>query len=273
MPESPYRERRPPDAAPLAQGGWRRLMRAGRPRATKANALAAALSLLLGFALVTQVRQTRSQGLDALRQSDLVRVLADVNQRSARLDAEARTLQATNDQLAGGSSGEEAALAAAQQRLETLRILAGTVAAHGPGIRLSIDDPARKVSSSVLLDALEELRDAGAESVQLGPVRVVAGSYLSDVPSAAPAGSSGAATSRRVSIDGTVLSSPYVFRAIGDAQTLASAMQIPGGLTESVRQMGATPTVTQVRVLSIDALHTIRQARYAQRVRSSASAR
>lgn len=250
---------------PVGEGGWGRLLRAGRPRATKANALAALLALLLGFALATQVHQTRTQGLDTLRQSDLVRILDDVNQRSARLDAETRSLQTTSDQLAGGA-GSTAALAAARQRLDTLRILAGTVAAHGPGVRLRISDPRHKVTSAVLLDALEELRDAGAEAVQIGPVRVVASSYVTDVPATAtaPAG---------VSVDGTRLASPYELLAIGDAATLASAMQIPGGLTESVRQLGATPQVSQLRSVSVDALHTFRPPRYAQPVPTSAAGR
>lgn len=253
------------------RGGWRRLLRASRPQATRANAVSAVLALLLGFVLTTQVRQTRTEGLNSLRQSDLVRVLDDVNQRSTRLENEARELQTSSDRLAGGSGGG-VALAAERQRLDTLRILSGTVAAHGPGIRLAIDDPAHTVTAAVLLDALEELRDAGAEAVQLGPVRVVASSYLADVPATAagPAASAGPKP-RSVSVDGVVLESPYVFRAIGDAQTLASAMQIPGGLTQTVRQLGAVPVVTQVAMLDVDALHALRQPRYAQRVPSSAS--
>lgn len=256
MPDAPQGRPTPPRIA-ATEGGWRQLLRAGRPRATKANALAAALALLLGFALATQVHQTRSQGLSSLRQSDLVRILDNVSQESTRLDAEARSLQTTRDQLASGSSTGEAALKAAQERLDTLQVLSGTIGAHGPGIRLTVGDPSHKVTSTVLLDAIEELRDAGAEAIQLGAVRVVASSYLSDAAGG-------------VAVDGTKLTPPYVFLAIGDAQTLASAMQIPGGLTESVRQLGATPTVTQVARVDVGALHSLRQPRYARPVPSSA---
>ena len=50
---------------------WQRLALMARPRATKANALAALLAILLGFAVATQVRQNQVLGLESLRQADL----------------------------------------------------------------------------------------------------------------------------------------------------------------------------------------------------------
>ena len=73
-----------------------------RPRATRANAFAALLALVLGFAVATQVRSTQAQGLESLRQSDLVGILDNVTQQSTRLDNAARELQATRDQLVNG---------------------------------------------------------------------------------------------------------------------------------------------------------------------------
>ena len=47
---------------------------------------------------------------------------------------------------------------------------------------LTINDPDNKVTAALLLDALQELRDAGAEAVQIGDVRVVADTWFADVP-------------------------------------------------------------------------------------------
>ena len=116
---SHWPSRRTPDP----RSAWGRLWRAGRPRATRAQALAALLTLLLGFAVVTQVRQTRQEGLSALRQDDLVSILDDDNQRQTRLQDEARQLQATLQRLQSGSNSSQAALQAAQARLDTLGIL------------------------------------------------------------------------------------------------------------------------------------------------------
>src|SRR4029079_13897596 len=105
-----------------ARNAWARLLRAGRPRATRAQALAGVLTLALGFAVVTQLRQTQQEGLSALRETDLVRILDDVGQREARLEADARDLEATQQRLRSGSDRSQAALEAAQARLDTLGV-------------------------------------------------------------------------------------------------------------------------------------------------------
>lgn len=234
---------------------WRRLARMGRPRATKANAFAAVLAILLGFAIATQVHQTQSEGLESLSQADLVGLLDDVSQRSSRLDQELNQLQRTREQLAQGQ-GDRAAVRAARERLHSLEILTGTVAAKGPGIHLTINDPRHRVTAPVVLDAVEELRDAGAEAIQIGPVRVVASTWF---------GMSG----RTLQIDGVTVDPPYDVVAIGDPHTLSAAMDIPGGVSETVRQLGARVSITQSRSVVIDALQTASKARYARPVPSA----
>ncbi len=240
---------------PSARSAWARLWRAGRPRASRAQALAGVLTLLLGFAVVTQVRQTQQEGLSALRQDDLVRVLDDVNQRETRLEDDARQLESTQQRLQSGSNSSQAALEAAQSRLDTLGILTGTKTATGPGIRLIVSDPKAGVTAASLLDATEELRDAGAEALQIGTVRVVASTSFVD---GSDSGSSG------IVVDGTTLHAPYVFLAVGDPQTLAAALDIPGGVLETLRQHGADGTVTSEQQVDITALHTVSPPRYAR---------
>lgn len=233
--------------------GWQRLALMGRPRATKANALAALLAILLGFAVATQVRQNQVLGLESLRQNELVTILDNATLQSARLDQNARELQATRDALISGNTTGDAVLTAAQERLDALRVLAGTAQAHGPGIRMTISDPGAKVTPPLLLDAIEELRDAGAEAIQIGDVRVVASTHFGKAASG-------------VEIDGTTVTEPYVVLAIGKPQTLSSAMEIPGGLSENVRHLGASVTISQSTDLVVGALHTLREPRYARSV-------
>jgi uncharacterized protein YlxW (UPF0749 family) len=194
-----------------------------------------------------------------LRQSELVTILDNATLQASRLDQNARDLQATRDELVSGNTDGAAALTAAQERLDALRILAGTAAAHGPGIRMTILDPGAKVSPPILLDAIEELRDAGAEAIQVDDVRVVASSYF------------GVAASG-VEIDGTKVTQPYTILAIGDPQTMSSAMQIPGGLSENVRGLGATITIASDNALTVTALHSLTEPRYARPVAPPASA-
>ncbi len=253
-PEAPTTPTTPTDST-----AWHRLALMARPRATKANALAASLAILLGFAVATQVRQNQVEDLGSLRQSELVTILDNATQQASRLDQNARELQATRDELISGSTSGAAALKAAQKRLDVLKVLAGTTQAHGPGITMTIYDPDAKVTPDRLLDAIEELRDAGAEAIQVGDVRVVASSYLTQAGSG-------------IEIDGTLVAAPYQVLAIGDPQTLSSAMEIPGGLSETVRGLGAGIFIKQQTDLTVAALHTLREPRYARPVPSPASA-
>ncbi len=242
-----------PNPSPGESSPGKRLLRMARPRATKANALAALLAILLGFAVATQVRQNQSLGLESLRQSELVNILDNASLRERTLDQTARELQATRDQLVSSSTGGATALKAARERLDALRILVGTARANGPGIRMTISDPGAKVTSPVLLDAIQELRDAGAEAIQVNSIRIVASSHFNQ-------GASG------IEIDGKSVLAPYTITAIGDPATISSAMEIPGGLSENVRQLGATITINESKDLTVGALHPLTAPRYARPV-------
>jgi uncharacterized protein YlxW (UPF0749 family) len=65
--------------------------------------------------------------------------------------------------------------------------------------------------------------------------------------------------------DGTPLRAPYVFRAIGDAHTLADAMDIPGGVVDAVGgRSGATVQISERDTLVVDALRALSAPRYAR---------
>lgn len=232
-----------------------------RPRTRRVDIGVAALLLLLGFALAVQVRSTQTDGLlTNARQEDLVQILDELDNRSDRLRQEVATLTSTRERLTSGSGASEAALAEARRRTQVLGVLAGTVAASGPGVTVRITDPETKVSASVLLDALEELRNAGAEAIQLegtGPagtvtaVRVVAQTALSDDPEG-------------VVVDGTLLVAPYRFVVVGDPATLAGAMAIPGGVEDVVRQQGGVTQVARLARVRVGALRVLMTPRYAR---------
>ncbi|MGB8651826.1 MAG: DUF881 domain-containing protein [Mycobacteriales bacterium] len=238
-----------------------RWLRVLRPRARRVDVLVAALLALLGFGLAVQVRSTQSEGpLQSARPEDLVQILDELSNRSDRLRREVASLTQTEDQLTSGSGASEAALADAQRRTQLLGVLAGTAPAVGPGVLVRITDPRAQVSASVLLDALEELRNAGAEAVQLEgtgvdgritAVRVIASTSLAD-------------ESDGISVDGTRLLAPYRFVVVGDPGTLAGAMAIPGGVEDAVRQQGGETQVTRSARVRVGALRALTTPRYAR---------
>ncbi|MCI2240668.1 DUF881 domain-containing protein [Paenibacillus sp. TRM 82003] len=253
---------RPPGARPAASP-WRRLWRAARPRATRAQLLAGVLCAALGFGVVVQVRQTDVAGLADLRESDLVRILDDAGERGDRLAEEVRELERTRSELTAGSDSAEAAARAAEQRALELGLLAGTVPAVGPGITATIADPAGEVGAAAFVSLVQELRDAGAEAIQVGDVRVVASTAFEEPPAGAGAG---------VVVDGTLLTPPYEVRVVGDPQTVATALDIPGGVRESLRQLSAELSVETAEEVRVTALHAVSSPQYARPASPGATA-
>jgi uncharacterized protein YlxW (UPF0749 family) len=244
-----------PGPVPTSRRAWRRLVRAGRPRATKANVLATLLAIGLGFAIAAQVRQTSIEGLEDLREDELIRILDTVDQDGNRLAEEIQTLRFSRDRLQSDTTSLTEARTAAQQRLDSLAILTGTAPARGPGIVLTIRDPEFGVTAPMLLDTLQELRDAGAEAVEINDVRIVANTYFTD-------GEGG------ISISGKDVSAPYVITAIGDGSTLASAMEIPGGVTNTVRSVGGEAVVETKDEVTVSALQSVSEPQYARPIPS-----
>jgi uncharacterized protein YlxW (UPF0749 family) len=256
-----------------APSGWRQLLEISRPRATRGQLIVALLCGLLGFALVTQVHSQAGNGLSSARQADLVDVLDNLSAKSDQLRSQITDEQNALTKLTGGAGQNQAALDEAQQRAQTLRILAGTVGATGPGIDLRIDDPDKKITADVLLDSLEELRDAGAEAVEIrgGPARGSGGSASSTASPGAPLAVRLVASSYFVDaldgsgvvVDGTELDPPYDLLAIGDPPTLSQAMGIPGGVLDTLKGKGASGTVTELDTVRITALHSVTPPKYA----------
>jgi uncharacterized protein YlxW (UPF0749 family) len=233
---------------------WARVSRALLRRPGRGQVAAAVLCGLLAFALVTQVHSNAAgRGLSSARPQDLLAILADVQGRADRLRTEVSDLQRVQASLTGGSASARAALAAAKARAQTLGILTGTLAAHGPGIVLTIADPRRSVRADVLVDAIEELRDAGAEAMQLGSVRVVASTAVVDDPRGG------------VDADGTPVTAPYRLIAIGDPNTLSTALTIPGGIVDTVAaQPGAHAAIASSANIEVTALRALQPPRYAR---------
>ena len=212
----------------------------------------ALLCALLGFAVVLQVQRTAAgDTLATARPDDLVQILDGLQRREDDLNAEIAQLQGTLSRLQQSGASSAEALAEEQRQAEALGILTGTLPATGPGVGIHIEDPDHRIPPEVLLDAIQELRNAGAEAFQVGDVRIGVDSAFT--------GSSGAIT-----LDGTALTAPYTISAIGDPPTLAAALAIPGGVFDTVRRAGGTMEVAQSDALVIDALRPQRTPLYAR---------
>ncbi len=223
------------------------------PRLTRPQLIVALLLFGLGFGLAVQVASNSDtdSALRGARQEDLVRILDELDSRTQRLEDERQGLEKQRSELQ--SSSDQAAEARKQtaEKERQLGILAGTVAAQGPGITMTIEDTKGTVQSDMLLDTIQELRAAGAEAIQVNGVRVVANTYFADA-------------GKSVSVDGNKINAPYRFKVIGKPQDLEPALNIPGGVVQTLEKEQATVSVAQSGKIVVDALRQAKQPDYAR---------
>ncbi|MER5906551.1 DUF881 domain-containing protein [Streptomyces mirabilis] len=252
-PESSESEQRDEKDEPSLTGRQRLLKGVWPPRVTRAQLIVALLLFGLGFGLAVQVASNSDSGsaLRGARQEDLVRILDELDNRTQRLEDEKQGLEDQRTELENSSNQAAEARKQTAEKEKQLGILAGTVAAQGPGITLTINDTKGTVKADMLLDAIQELRAAGAEAIQVNGVRVVASTYLAD-------------SGKGVSVDGNKITQPYRFKVIGKPQDLEPALNIPGGVVQTLEKEQATVTVERATKIIVDALRAAKQPDYAR---------
>jgi uncharacterized protein YlxW (UPF0749 family) len=261
MPDDPVVPETPDGAAASPFGDPRSADEAARQRLREAflrpsrgQLIVGVLLAVLGFAAITQVRTNTTDNTYAgYREQDLVDVLSGLSDTSQRAQTQINQLEASRRRLEQNRQAQSAALEAAQKQAEELSILAGWVPATGPGIRLTVTEGPRPVDVNSVLDTIEELRSAGAEAMQVnGKVRIVAQSAIEPAPGG-------------LTIDGTLVTSPYVFDAIGDPHTLSGALElVDGPIAQFKNDAGATVDLQSLDSLDITAVRQPTTPQYAQ---------
>ncbi|MEU7824423.1 DUF881 domain-containing protein [Catellatospora sp. NPDC049133] len=227
-------------------------------RLSGAGAVIGLLLVLLGFTLAVQLKSNSAdEGYQSLREEDLYVILADLDSRAARLRQDIAELEANKRELASGASSREQILKEAQERADDLGILAGTLKAQGSGITLTFSDGAEPITAEHLVNAIQELRGAGAEAIQVdgtgGSVRVIASTHFVD------AGGGG------IEVDGVRLTGPYTVTAIGP-EDLDKAMEFRGGVVDDVRGDGGNVIVSDPHPVDITTVRGTPNLEYAKPV-------
>lgn len=172
------------------------------------------------------------------RENELVQVLTDLNKQNEQLAQEINDQEALLRSLQSGSTQD--ANLAALNRADALGVLAGTKTVAGPGVVISLTGDRSAINAFTLLDAIQELRDAGSLAIQINSVRVAANTWFVD-------------TVGGVSVSGKVLNPPIVIKVIGDPQTMETAMLIPGGFSQTVIANGGEIQIQKNNNVEIDA--------------------
>ena len=189
--------------------------------------------LVLGFLAVAQLNSQNVQGLATLSVTELTELVANVTTRNNQLRQEIETLQRQREALASAVERGDTSAVQIQADLNRIRAWAGATAVRGTGVRVTI---AGAVPGDAIELLLNELRNAGAEAIAVGEIRVV--------PGVVATGPEQAAT-----IAGVPLGDSVDVLAVGQPQTLAGSLSRAGG---PIAQLGARYPDAQVVVTALD---------------------
>ncbi len=162
--------------------------------------------------------------------------------------------------------------AASDKQLGEARFLAGLTPVQGPGVVVTLNDsqkslpsmpsgmaPPNIIHDSDINQVVNELKAAGAEAIAVNDQRLVA---TSSVRTAGPT----------ILINFTPTTPPFVVKAIGSPKTLATALNMPGGVASQLKSYdSAMFSVKEARALTLLAYTGTGEPRYAKPI-SAASA-
>ncbi len=207
---------------------------------TRSQITVAVVALALGLLVVVQLRaQAGSAGLAQLSSQDLTVLVANLNARNDQLRREISLLEDELAALNQNRSRGDASIDELRADLRRVRAYTGLDPVGGPGVTISIAGP---IGGSGVEELINELRNAGAEAIGVGQVRIVTGVVIN--------GPKGFAT-----VAGAPLGPVFELSAIGAPEKLTGSLTRSGGV---IAQLAATEpdvtvTVTPVQRIELPA--------------------
>jgi len=205
--------------------------------------------LILGIMLAYQFRVTSEiNKTEPVQRTQLLALqLNQLKEDRDSLQEQVNSLRTEFDRVSAGPQDIEL-----KEGLDQARILAGVTELSGPGVEVTLNDsnitlkPGENPNLYVLHDedvlhVLNELRAAGAEAISINGQRLLAGTEVR-------------CTGPTIVLNRDKrLAPPYVISAIGDPNTLESAIKLKGGVAETLQFWGIQVGVKKMSQVTVPA--------------------
>lgn len=201
----------------------------------------ALVSFVLGFMVVTQYKMTQQnidENIRLQRTGDLAVQLTAVQKERDDLlkQVEYMKSQGVSD---GGIADEQ------------LKLRAGLTNVKGKGVSVTIEDSSAPIQSGEnpnlyiihdedILRVVNELRAGGAEAIAINDQRLIG---TSEIRCSGPT----------ITVNGKVFGAPFIVTAIGDPDTLNSALTLRGGVVDSLKHWDIKVTVKKEQSVAVPA--------------------
>lgn len=199
----------------------------------KWQASVALVCIILGILLAVQfqTQQSISEAVPTRRVEELASMLKETKEYQKVLDKEESKLKRQLLENSMGDNKENDKVI--KEDLNKINILSGLTQVQGAGLMVTLDDSQRApkenedpnlyiIHNEDILKVVNELWAGGAEAMAVNNQRI---SATSEITCAGPT----------ISINQTRLAPPYVITAIGNPETLDTAMHLRGGIVEALQ--------------------------------------
>lgn len=219
----------------------------------KVQIFVAIICFILAFSITLQYKSV-TRNTSALRQEntrvqDLENKLINANQQIIDLKKENMKLHSDIDVYRNDAASKDSGAGALKEELEKALLVAGLTAVEGPGVEITLADSSAEkaapdaesgiVHDSDIRSVVNELFGAGAEAVTVNSERLVTNSSIRCV-------------GNTIMVNGKRCASPFVIKAIGDADSLESAMNIRGGILDILKLYKIDVNVTKSTSIKLD---------------------
>ena len=223
------------------------------------------VSIILGLILTIQfktVSKTVGEGvLPTQRAQELAADLKKVkNERDIQIDRIA-ALEAEIDKYEKEEIGGDAYAEGVYEETNKYRMLAGYVDMEGPGIILEISDPPSDLEYSggigivdqvdLILQIVSILNAADAEAISINDQRYTSYSEI-------------VRAGDHIEINGVSTNSPLVIKAIGNPNTMESALAIKRGIVWNLKSYNYMVLLTQDKMVTVPKYRKVKEFKYSE---------
>ena len=211
------------------------------------------ICILLGFIIAVQIRSvvvnSMTQTVENFRVDQVQALLQEEQAKNEQLTKQVNEYRKSLEQYRdeASKSGDYAKVLADQ--LQKAEILAGMTEVEGPGVIVTLTESRRITSDNPMNDVIHdddilriinELCGAGAEALAVNDERILSTSEIR-------------CAGATINVNNTRYAAPFVIKAIGDAQTLESALTMRYGLVEVLNSWGIDVEVVKSNRIRINA--------------------
>lgn len=197
-----------------------------------------------------------------MREAELLSELQKANEKYETLKEEYEKSQVIVEEYKTNASTNDTLISSMKSELEQAKVLAGLATVKGEGVVVILQDStdtnmsieAGLVHDTDITSIVNELRAAGAEAISVNGERILSTTAIRCV-------------GPTIQINGTKVASPFHIKAIGNAKYLESALNLKGGVVDSLKAYGIQVEIAINEGIIIDKYNDTLKLKYASEVK------